>query len=321
MNKLFSKILIVIIIVLLAFGLDAWFKRSKKNIPGTNEQYYKIVSLPIPDTLSFAGEMVPLDIFYVREALDRELSVNTYWHSSSLQIMKKAHRWFPVFDTIFSKYGIPSDFKYLCLVESGLDNVVSPAGAVGFWQFMKGTAKEYGLEVNGNVDERYNVIKETEAACKYFNDSYEKYKSWTLVAAAYNAGNNRIGNFMETQKAKTYYDLLVSDETSRYVYRILAFKLIFEDPESYGFYLDEDDYYEPIPVRFVEVNDKVDNWADFAKKHGISYKLLKYFNPWLRDNNLRNRKKKTYRIMLPEVPYNITHEKLLNQQIQAEGNE
>jgi len=318
MNKIFSRFLVFAIIILLAFGLDAWFKRSKKNIPGTNEQYYKIVSLPTPDTLSFAGEMVPLDIFYVREALDRELSVNTYWHSSSLQIMKKARRWFPVFDSIFSKYGIPSDFKYLSIVESGLDNVVSPAGAVGFWQFLKGTAKDYGLEINDEIDERYNVYKATEAACKYFRDSYDKYKSWTLVAAVYNAGNERIEDLMNIQQAKTFYDLLVSEETSRYVYRILAFKLIFEDPEKYGFYLDDEDYYKPIPVKFIEVNDRVDSWADFAIGHGISYKLLKYFNPWLREVNLRNRKKKTYRIIIPEAPYNITHEKLLKQQIQAE---
>jgi membrane-bound lytic murein transglycosylase D len=321
MNKLIARFLIIIIILLLIIGIDFWVNKSKKLIPGTNEQYYKIVSLPIPDTLSFAGEMVPLDIFYVREALDRELSVNTYWHSSSLQIIKKAPRWFPVFDSIFSKYGIPSDFKYLGIIESGLSNAVSPSGAVGFWQFLKGTAKDYGLEVDNDVDERYNVYKETEAACKYFLDSYNKYKNWTLVAAAYNAGNNRISEFMETQKAKSYYDLLLSEETSRYIYRILAFKLIFEDPESYGFYIDNEDFYKPIPVNFVEVNNRIDSWADFAKEHGISYKLLKYFNPWLRDTDLRNRKKKTYRIMIPEAPYNITHEQMLDQQIQAEEDE
>lgn len=321
MRRLFASLFTFLIIILLVIGIDFWVNRSKKDIPGTNEQYYKIVSLPIPDTLSFAGEMVPLDIFYVRESLDRELSVNTYWHSSSLQIMKKAHRWFPVFDSILKKYDVPADFKYLSIVESGLTNAVSPAGAVGFWQFLKGTAKDYGLEVDRDVDERYNVYKETEAACKYFRDSYEKYNSWTLVAAAYNAGNSRVSVLMDIQKAKTYYDLLLSEETSRYVYRILAFKLIFEDPESYGFYLDDEDYYKPIPVKFVEVNDRIDSWADFAADHGISYKLLKYFNPWLRDESLRNRRKKTYQIMIPEAPYNITHEELLNHNIQASKNE
>jgi len=308
MNKLFSRILILIIIILLFIGFDSWINRSKKQLPGTNEQYYKIVSLPIPDTLSFAGEMVPLDIFYVREALDRELSVNTYWHSASLQLMKKTHRYFPLFDSILTVHGIPSDFKYLSIAESGLSNVVSPAGAVGFWQFMKSTAKEYKLEVNKEVDERYHIQKSTEAACMYFLKSYEKYQDWTLVAAAYNAGNNGINKQLEKQKATSYYDLLLNEETSRYVFRILAIKLIFEDPESYGFYLEEDEYYKPIPMKIVEVNSKIDSWADFAKEQGISYKLLKYFNPWLRREYLTNRKNNTYEIIIPKEPYGMTHE-------------
>jgi len=314
MNKLFSRILILIIIILLFIGFDSWINRSKKQLPGTNEQYYKIVSLPIPDTLSFAGETVPLDIFYVREALDRELSVNTYWHSASLQLMKKTHRYFPLFDSILTVNGIPSDFKYLSIAESGLSNVISPAGAVGFWQFMKSTAKEYKLEVNKEVDERYHLQKSTEVACMYFLKSYEKYQDWTLVAAAYNAGNNGINKQLEKQKATSYYDLLLNEETSRYVFRILAIKLIFEDPESYGFYLEEDEYYKPIPTKVVEINSKIDSWADFAKNQGISYKLLKYFNPWLRREYLSNRKKKTYEIIIPKEPYGMTHEDM-----QSEG--
>lgn len=311
MDKTFARILLILLVVLLFFGADLWMKRKDTVLPGNNEQYYKIVSLPIPDSLTFAGQEVPLELFYVRESLDRELSVNTYWHSSTLRLIKKSYRWFPVFDTILEKYGIPEDFKYLCVIESGLSNVVSPAGATGYWQFMKSTAKEYGMEVNKEVDERYNVIKSTEAACEYLLKSYKKYNDWALVAASYNAGQNGINRQLERQKASSYYDLLLSDETGKYVYRILAVKLIFENPEAYGFYIDEEDLYRPIPIHFVEVKGKVKSWADFAKENQISYKLLKYFNPWLREKELRNRKNKTYKIAIPDPPYNQTHEEVL----------
>jgi len=311
MNRIITYILLIIIIILLIFGFDKLLSENKKQLPGTNEQYYKIVSVPIPDTLVVFGEEIPLDIFYVSEALDRELSVNTYWHSSTLQLIKKSYRWFPLFDSILAANDIPSDFKYLAVIESGLSNVVSPANATGFWQFLKGTAKEYDLEVNKEVDERYNVEKATEAACKYFNNSYEKFGNWTMVAAAYNAGNRGITKQLERQKARSYYDLLLSDETSRYVYRIVAMKLIFENPELYGFYIDNDDIYLPATTHNVVIDSKIDDFADFAKQNGISYKLLKYFNPWLRQNYLKNKKKKTYIIKIPNQPYNLTHEKLI----------
>jgi len=300
MTKIITYILIIITIILLIFGFDRIIREKKSQLPGVNEQYYKIVSLPIPSTLMLAGEKMPLDIFYVKESLDRELSVNTYWHSSTLQLIKKSHRWFPLFDSILTAKGIPLDFKYLAVIESGLSNVVSPANAVGYWQFLVGTAKDYGLEVNKEVDERYNVIK-----------AYEKFGSWTLVAAAYNAGNRGITKQMERQQTSSYYDLLLSDETSRYVYRIAAVKLIFENPEAYGFYLDENDVYLPIKTHNITINNKVKNLADFAKQHGISYKLLKYFNPWLRQSYLKNRKKNTYQIAIPDAPYNITHQEIL----------
>ena len=312
MNRSLTYFLLIVLVVLLTIGLDNWWQqRYQERLPGNNEQYYRIVPLEIPLELKFAGEEVPLDIFYVREGLDRELSVNTYWHSSTLQIIKKSHRWFPVIDTILERYGIPADFKYLAAIESGLSNVISPAGAVGFWQFLKGTAKEYDLEVNKEVDERYHVEKETEAACRYFLKSYEKYGNWALVAASYNAGTNGIDRLMEKQKAGSFYDLLVSDETNRYLYRILAMKLIFEDPVAYGFYIGEDDYYLPIPYHTVKVKGKIDDWADFAKEQGISYKLLKYFNPWLRQPYLKNKSKKTYEIKIPDPPYNLTHEQVI----------
>jgi len=314
MSKALPYFLLIVIIILLLVGFDKWWQKDQEKLPGNNEQYYKIVSLDIHGELTFAGESVPLDIFYVREALDRELSVNTYWHSSTLQIIKKSHRWFPVIDTILEAYGVPADFRYLAVIESGLSNVVSPSNAVGFWQFLKGTAKDFGLEVDREVDERYHVEKSTEAACKYLLKSYEKYGNWALVAASYNAGTNGIDRLMEAQKASSYYDMLVAEETSRYLYRILAVKLIFENPETYGFYINKDQCYPSIPYHMIEVSGRIEHWADFAKEHGISYKILKYFNPWLRQTDLKNRRNKTYFIKIPNAPYDLTHEELILKQ-------
>ncbi|MDG2081851.1 MAG: lytic transglycosylase domain-containing protein [Bacteroidales bacterium] len=311
MNRIVSYILLSIIILLLIVGLDRFVIHKKSELPGTNEQYYKIVAVPIPDKISFAGEQLPLDIFYVREALDRELSVNTYWHSATLQIIKKSQRWFPVFDSVLRANNIPQDFKYLAVIESALSNVTSPAGAVGYWQFLKGTAKENGLEVNKEVDERYNVIKSTEAACRYFNKSYEKFGNWTLVAAAYNAGNRGVSRQIERQKTESFYDLLLSDETTRYIYRLAAMKIIFENPQIYGFYIDNEDVYPTISTRYVIVDYKIEDFADFAKDNGVSYKLLKYFNPWLRQSYLKNRKKKVYKITIPMPPFDHTHESII----------
>lgn len=313
-GRIITNVLLVILIAVLWFGMDYYQKKEVVVSPGTSEQYYKIVSLPIPDTLSFCGEPVPLDIFYVRESLDQELTVNTYWHSATLQLIKRSSRWFPLIDSILKTNKIPSDFKYVAVIESGLQNVVSPTGATGFWQFLKDTGKEYDLEIDGDVDERYHLAKSTEAACKYLWKSYDKYKSWSLVAASYNAGMNGISRLLDEQGATSYYDLLSSAETSRYVFRALAIKLILENPEEYGFYVQKNELYLPIPVHYIAVDDKVDSWAEFAKENGISYKLLKYFNPWLRDKNLKNRKKKTYLLAIPNRPYNLTHQAWLKLQ-------
>lgn len=314
MNRIITYIFIIVTIILLIYGFDKLISNKQSQLPGTNEQYYKIVSVPLPDTLYLAGEEMPLDIFYVSEALDRELSVNTYWHSATLQLIKMSYRWFPLFDSILIANKIPVDFKYIAVIESGLSNAISPSGAVGYWQFLKGTAKEMGLEINKEVDERYHIEKSTEAACRYFNESYLKFGNWSLVAAAYNAGNKGITKQLERQKSGSYYDLLLSDETSRYVYRIAAMKLIFENPEIHGFYIDDSDKYQPITFHNILVDDKVEDFADLAKINGISYKILKYFNPWLRQNYLKNKKKKTYYIKIPDPPYNITHEDIILKQ-------
>ncbi len=283
------------VILFLLFGLTLDKSTTSIDAP----QDYKIISPKFSNHLSFAGEDMPLQNFEVRERVDREILVNTYWHSATLLALKRANRWFPVIEPILKKNNIPDDFKYLCLVESLLDNVVSPAGATGFWQFVDGTAKKYGLEVNDQVDERYDVEKSTEAACKYFNDAFQQFGSWTLAAASYNFGTNGMATQIQKQKAKNYYNLVLGDETSRYIPRAVAFKEIFKDPESFGFYLNDDDLYPPLKYNEVKVNTAVPDWADFAAANGINYKTLKYYNPWLRDSKLTNKQLKTYSIKIP----------------------
>ncbi|MBI9036777.1 MAG: lytic transglycosylase domain-containing protein [Bacteroidales bacterium] len=295
-------LIFIFIIIAIALFLIITFRFPDKNqetSSNISDTIYKISAIDLPQKIDFAGEAAPLNIYYVQENLDRELIVNTYWHSSTLLSLKRAARWFPVIEPILKNNGIPDDFKYLALIESGLENVTSPAGAKGFWQFLKGTAKDFGLEVNNEVDERYNVEKATRAACKYFNKAHEKYKNWTLVAAAFNAGNKGIDRQIEKQKVNNYYSLLLDDETERYVFRILAIKAIFENPEKYNFYLEKDDLYLPIPTKTIEVKSSIKNLADFAIENGINYRILKEFNPWLRNGELKNKKHKTYEIKIP----------------------
>ncbi|MBN2480747.1 MAG: lytic transglycosylase domain-containing protein [Bacteroidales bacterium] len=257
-------------------------------------------SFSIPDRLDFAGEGVPLQNYDVRESLDRELLVNGYFHSRTIYLLKKSKRYFAVIEPVLRKYHIPDDFKYLAMAESDLENVVSPARAVGVWQLLEGTAREYELEVNSYVDERYDLEKSTEAACKYILDSYEKYGSWTLAAASYNMGRNNLDSQIERQKTGNYYDLLLNDETARYIYRVLAQKLVTENPEAFGFIIEDEEYYPVIKTYTVTVDNAVDNLADFAVRYSINYKILKQMNPWLRQNALPNNSRKTYSIEIPE---------------------
>lgn len=264
---------------------------------------YQISSIDIPEDLNFAGEAVPQEDPEIMERIDREFLVNTYWQSNALLLMKRAHKYFPVIEPILEKNGIPEDFKYLAVAESGLQNVVSPAGATGFWQIMKATGREYGLEVNNNVDERYHLEKSTEVACQYLSKYREKYGSWTLAAAAYNAGTGAIDRYMKIQKAKGYYDLLLGQETGRYVFRIMAIKEILSSPKKYGFVIGEEDLYKNIPTFRVDVDTAVTNFADFAGRYGISYKILKRHNPWLREPHLNNASRKDYQISIPLKGY------------------
>ncbi|MGB5386658.1 MAG: lytic transglycosylase domain-containing protein [Eudoraea sp.] len=264
---------------------------------------YRISAIEIPSDLNFAKETVPQEDPEIMERVDREFLVNTYWQSNALLLMKRAHKYFPVIEPILSKNGIPDDFKYLAVAESGLQNVVSHAGATGFWQIMKATGREYGLEINANVDERYHLEKSTEVACRYLQKYKEKYGSWTLAAAAYNAGPGSINKYMGIQKANDYYDLLLGEETGRYVFRILAIKEILSNPEKYGFDIESDDLYNAVPTFNVVVEEPVQNFADFAQEYEINYKILKRHNPWLREPHLNNASGKTYTLEIPNKGY------------------
>jgi hypothetical protein len=267
---------------------------------------YNVYAISIPDHLDFAGEAVPLNDPDVYERMDRELLVNTYWQSNGLLMFKRAEKYFPVIEPILKKNGIPDDFKYLAVIESGLINVVSPAGARGVWQIMPATARENGLEVNDNVDERYHLEKSTEVACKYLLKSKESLGSWTLAAAAYNAGNSGVSKRLEEQQVTNYYDLLLGEETGRYLFRIIALKEILKNPEKYGYNFTIEDLYKDIPTYTVNVDTAVTDFTAFAKSFGINYKILKIHNPWLREPKLNNKTRKVYNIEIPKEGYYST---------------
>tara|TARA_Y100000385_G_scaffold195744_1_gene202598 strand:- start:8 stop:952 length:945 start_codon:yes stop_codon:yes gene_type:complete len=268
-------------------------------------QILRVEALDIPRVMTFAGESVPLQDTDVRERLDREIHVNTYWHSNMLLMIKKANRFFSEIEPLLKKYNLPDDFKYLAVAESGLDNVTSSAGASGFWQFMRATGKQYGLEINSYVDERYNLELATKVASEYLRNSKELFGSWTNAAAAYNAGNAGISKQMKRQDATDYYNLLLNPETGRYVFRILAFKEILSNPEKYGFFVNQDDLYQAIPTNTIVVDTPIEDFAKFAKQQGINYKILKIHNPWLRDTFLKNASEKKYYIKIPKPGYYV----------------
>ncbi len=278
------------------------FEDAKRN------QFY-VFTYDIPKDLTFAGEKVPVDTFWVREALDRELLSNVYFHSSTFLMIKRAHRYFTIIEPILKKNGVPDDFKYLALCESGLTNVVSPAGAAGYWQFLKETGLQYNLEITDEVDERYHLEKATAAACAYLKNAFARFGNWTLAAAAYNAGSDNISKPMSQQQASSYYDLLLNQETSRYIFRILALKEIFRDPAKYGFFYRNTDLYPVIPCRQVTIDSTVNDLASFAISQKINYKILKELNPWLRKNTLNNKLQKKYVLQIPE-PKDLLYSRL-----------
>ncbi len=266
--------------------------------PGNKLQYKWFVP-DVPNSMTFAGERVPLDRWEVKEALEKEVLSNCYRHSSTMQILRLSGRYFPLIEERLRANGVPDDFKYLCVAESSLTNASSPVGAKGFWQFMKGTAPRYGLEVYSEVDERYHVLKATDAACKYLKDAYRRFGSWTAAAASYNCGQAGYANRAEYQLRESYYDLMLPGETMRYIYRILAFKFIMSDPQNVGFNILPKDMYRPVKTRTITATQTIPNLAEFASYHGTSYKMLKILNPWLRDHKLTISKGNSYQIELP----------------------
>lgn len=265
------------------------------------EEYHpmKVYTFEQPDEAVFAGEPAPLHLYDVWERMDYELHLNVYFHSNTIALIKRSHRWLPEIARILKRFSIPDDFKYLPLIESGLQNVVSPREAVGFWQLREGTAKELGLEVTKEVDERYDPAKSTEAACRYLLKAYEKFGSWTLAAAAYNMGINGLSERLKEQQVNSYYDLLLNEETARYVYRLIAVKEILNRPAIYGYDIPRSHMYRKIPSRVVIVEEDLKDLAKFANEQGINYKILKKFNPWLRTRELTVKKDKSYEIMIP----------------------
>lgn len=264
---------------------------------------YNVYALQVPDDLNFAGESMPLKNPDILERMDRELLVNTYWQSNGLLMFKRAKKYFPIIEPILAKHGVPNDFKYLAVIESGLTNAVSPAGARGFWQIMPATGRENGLEVNSNVDERYNLEKSTEVACKYLLNAKENLGSWTLAAAAYNAGNAGVSKRLREQGVSEYYDLLLGEETGRYLFRIVALKEILSNPKRYGFNFRDKDLYANVPTYKIEVDTAVTDFTKFAQRFGINYKLLKLHNPWLREPHLNNKSRKAYYVEIPKEGY------------------
>lgn len=257
------------------------------------------ISFDLPTKIDFANEPVPLNIPDVRERLDKEIQINTYLHSNTIFLIKRAKRWLPQMEEILKKNGIPLDFKYLPLIESNLLNAVSPKDAVGYWQILKTSGKEFGLEITDEVDERYDPLKATEAACKYLKQSYKKFNNWTLVAASYNRGMSGVQRALDDQQVDNYYDLYLNEETSRYVFRILAIKEIIENPTKYGFKINPKHLYEEEPLKYIEVDETIKDLVVFAKQQGSNYKLLKRHNPWLREDRLTVKKNKQYRIAFP----------------------
>jgi len=303
-KQLLNTLAIIGVIAVFAIGYSFVLQDKNEEITEFRNdksfsQDYNVFSLEVPKTLNFAGEKLPLNEPDVYERMDRELLVNTYWQSNGILLIKRSRKYFPIIEPILKQNGVPDDFKYLAVAESGLQDIVSPAGATGFWQIMKDTGKEYGLEINSNVDERYHIEKATKVACEYLKKAKEEFGTWTLAAASYNAGMNGIRRQMERQKESSYYDMILNDETERYVFRIVAIKEILSNPEKYSFNIDNDHYYQNLKTKVVRVDTAITDIPEFAKSYGLTYKQFKIHNPWLRDNYLVNKSGKLYKIKLP----------------------
>ncbi|HHV84984.1 MAG TPA: lytic transglycosylase domain-containing protein [Petrimonas sp.] len=299
-----KRYILYIFLVIIAVGAITIICLSSNDTAKVEEQRPQVLSMTasvdIPDEMTFAGEKIVFDRYDFRERMDRELNSFTYFHSTTLLLFKRANRIFPMIEPILKQQGVPDDIKYLAVIESSLDHrAVSPARAAGLWQFIPGTAQGSGLEVSLEVDERYHIGKSTVAACRYLKDAYRKYGSWSAAALSYNGGQGRITNEFSNQQTDKALDLWLVDETTRYYFRMLAIKTIFENPSRYGFILRDDQLYKPMDFKEVNVSSAIPSLVSFAKDNGITYAQLKDFNSWLRDTKLTNKSGKTYTILIP----------------------
>ena len=258
-----------------------------------------ISGYPIPEQLSFAGEKVPLERQDIRERLEREVQVNAFWHSNSVIMIKRANRWFPTIDSILEANDIPGDFKYLAVAESGLENVVSPSKAVGFWQFLRGTAGDFGLTVNREMDQRYDPVLATEAATKYLKQAYEKFGTWTMVAASYNLGMSATAKMVENQRPETYYDMRMSEEPSRYIFRILALKNMLENQEQFGFKVPKAFMYELEKTKSEKITQSIADLHEYALSKNTRYTEIRRLNPWIKGYKLTLKSGQILELKLP----------------------
>ncbi len=301
-RKTFLAAIILTIALIVIFSVGQGFRgfgKNSSNLLRSPDSLYAIKAFKLPENVTFANEKMPLDNFDTKESLEREILISAYRHSSTILIIKRANRYLPLIEKILKKNNIPDDFKYLAAAESEYTNMVSPAGATGFWQIMPETGREEGMEINNVIDERYDVEKSTQFACEYFLKSYEKYGNWTLAAASYNGGRAGIDEQIGIQKQKNYYDLLLTEETARYIFRVVAYKLIITDPERYGFNIGSDDLYPELKYYDVKVDTAIKDISGFAEHFGTNYKLLKFLNPWLRKPFLTPKPGKEYMIKIP----------------------
>ena len=298
MNKSFRFLSLLSILTITFLFFNA-INKNETDPETSTSKTYKIKALKLPNNLNLAGERVPLEIPDVKERMERELLVNTYWQSNGLLLIKRANKYFPILEPLLKKYGLPDDFKFLALAESAFIDETSSVGAAGMWHFMKATGKEYGLEINSNVDERYNIELSTKVAAEYLKRSYKRFNSWTLAAASYNAGSYGVSKRLDAQEVNNYYDAKLPDETERYVLRIIALKEVISNPKKYGFVFDNEDLYTLTKTRTIKVDTAISNITHFAKKFGMNYKEFKIYNPWLRENNLNNKSRKVYEIKIP----------------------
>jgi len=303
-NNTFVRVGIFLTLILLSLFLMKYFtfssstEKESDNYQRNFNKNYKVFAIELPEHTDFCSENVPMDMMDIKERFDRELLVNSYWQSQTLLFFKRANKFFPIIEPILKEKGVPDDFKYIALIESGLTKVVSPAGAAGYWHFLKKTAQQYGLEVNDEIDERYNLEKSTVAFCDYILEAREKFNNWTLAAASYNMGMAGLQKQIDRQKVFSYYDLLLNEETGRYAFRIIAVKEILSNPQKYGFHFRPKDLYQPFEFTVVKVNYPINDLVGFAQKNGINYKILKELNPWMRQSYLHNQKGKSYQVKI-----------------------